>query len=1040
MSDHPKSEDTAMYLREVRINNFRSYGPDFCLQLPDGPGVTLLSGPNGLGKTSLFEAIEWALTARVRRLDEGGVGEIDPADLARRASGVDGCEVNLRFQGSGATDVRRSLPLPRGANTAPPVVGVPVEQVVSILSRDAKAWGVSEESISSYLHVTHFLPQASVLRLVLQKPKTRWNILSQIAGSWRLEIARTHLSRVKRAMTTLCEEREGEAKQAEESLEAWQLLLNEEKRLDAEAQSLRDALEPGDAARQLSRIFSSLGIKRGPPPPDDADSLLDEIGELRRIIAERRERLSQTRATIDRARADTPKWIKVGVRRDQLRTQLQEHRNHQAECTRSHLATSEVAASATAAAETATKARERAAARLDSVSRIVQIDARISSFRDQRTELHQALARGSQLQADLQGRFATAQSRLEAIQRAERDNAATRNALADVTKAAEAGLQVEAILRQIHKYDVELEALDQQAQHLSNERSAADARRTQQQGALEQAERSRAAIAKTVTRLQDALVLIAGHITASDEKCPVCQTRFKPGELHSLAASSASEIATGLIEADEALEQQRHRLVEIEADLAAIERRSKSVFAARRSIEQSKEVARASIARLGEAPLLKGLSPESWPAAVSDAEAKLKTREAELHAIREELGPRDAAEEAFRNARVALEEANATVKALTDRFDSQVELLQRSEVEIGELLRTLSANNVADVDARFQEGAKAALRDAIRAEEAASAAEAAARRSLADASEALRRSTEAIAVIEHELTQSDKLLDDLRSRWGAHGFAGEPSEVTLEAEAERYQDTSHLVTESDKLLQDVAGGLSRWREFKQLREVRNRMAGLLDGGTPEQVTARLISTLEGARKAAQSARLARSSADDLAEHLRAKSEVYAEQVLSPLKSVFTGYVRALVQDERFHDIGVEAKVQARSGTVAFPLPFEGDGYDSTARAEYILSEGQLSDLSLAVLLAASTSYRWSRWNALLLDDPTQYNDLVHATAILEVIRGLVQQKGYQIILSTHDDDQADFFLRKLKSSKINAVECRYLAIGANGVSTSALPR
>ena len=32
----------------------------------------------------------------------------------------------------------------------------------------------------------------------------------------------------------------------------------------------------------------------------------------------------------------------------------------------------------------------------------------------------------------------------------------------------------------------------------------------------------------------------------------------------------------------------------------------------------------------------------------------------------------------------------------------------------------------------------------------------------------------------------------------------------------------------------------------------------------------------------------------------------------------------------------------------------------------------------------------------MLDDPTQYNDLVHATAILEVIRNLVKQAGYQV--------------------------------------------
>jgi hypothetical protein len=44
------------------------------------------------------------------------------------------------------------------------------------------------------------------------------------------------------------------------------------------------------------------------------------------------------------------------------------------------------------------------------------------------------------------------------------------------------------------------------------------------------------------------------------------------------------------------------------------------------------------------------------------------------------------------------------------------------------------------------------------------------------------------------------------------------------------------------------------------------------------------------------------------------------------------------------------------------------------------SEGQLSALSVSALLAASTTFSWSRWRALLLDDPLQHNDVIHASA------------------------------------------------------------
>jgi hypothetical protein len=87
------------------------------------------------------------------------------------------------------------------------------------------------------------------------------------------------------------------------------------------------------------------------------------------------------------------------------------------------------------------------------------------------------------------------------------------------------------------------------------------------------------------------------------------------------------------------------------------------------------------------------------------------------------------------------------------------------------------------------------------------------------------------------------------------------------------------------------------------------------------------------------------------------------------------------------------------------------------------------------MLAASATFPWSRWKALLLDDPTQYHDLIHATSLFDVLRNMVRFAGYQIIISTHDDEQAGFLRRKLDSVRIPWVECRYLAHGPNGIQT-----
>jgi len=48
--------------------------------------------------------------------------------------------------------------------------------------------------------------------------------------------------------------------------------------------------------------------------------------------------------------------------------------------------------------------------------------------------------------------------------------------------------------------------------------------------------------------------------------------------------------------------------------------------------------------------------------------------------------------------------------------------------------------------------------------------------------------------------------------------------------------------------------------------------------------------------------------------------------------------------------------------------------------------------------------------------------LIHATAFFDVLRNLVRFEGYQIIVSTHDNEQAGFLRRKLDAVRIPWVD------------------
>lgn len=55
---------------KVTVNHFRGYREEKTFDLENGAEVIILAGPNGFGKTSVFDAIEWGFTGKLSRFEE----------------------------------------------------------------------------------------------------------------------------------------------------------------------------------------------------------------------------------------------------------------------------------------------------------------------------------------------------------------------------------------------------------------------------------------------------------------------------------------------------------------------------------------------------------------------------------------------------------------------------------------------------------------------------------------------------------------------------------------------------------------------------------------------------------------------------------------------------------------------------------------------------------------------------------------------------------------------------------------------------------
>ncbi|MES2638065.1 MAG: hypothetical protein V4850_01225 [Myxococcota bacterium] len=243
------------------------------------------------------------------------------------------------------------------------------------------------------------------------------------------------------------------------------------------------------------------------------------------------------------------------------------------------------------------------------------------------------------------------------------------------------------------------------------------------------------------------------------------------------------------------------------------------------------------------------------------------------------------------------------------------------------------------------------------------------------------------ATIEALGTAHASRLDELTTRVdatkrGVDAYAGlsavRRAEVALRAEAESAGvEAPEVIGES--WVQTTAEGLLE-REFTAQREAATGMK------RTETVT-KWVSTLS---KELQS---------------------FEDECLKEMDPTVTAFLEALAPTMRW-------RLSLAKNRNAALTRLAGEGAPDVSPAD-LLSEGEHTAVALAYLLAFHTRQRWSRWPALVLDDPFQAADVVRVGALLDVLRNLCVEQGTQLILTTHEPQLAEWTARKMRNAGID---------------------
>lgn len=995
-----------LYLRSVEFSNFRIYGDSYAFELSSGPGVTLITGANGLGKTSFFDGVEWALTNQVSRFQDIPVDgrRKAPDPLTRIGAPENSHRVSLQFSDGSLID--------RGAGFVPDEAAI-----AKLLKRPGWA---EIANLHGYLSVTHFLGQASTQRFSQRKPDKQWEALKGPAGVDRINTLRERMNGpgVRRAFTRAIEERTKRLEEASSALANWASLLGERDR--AEQLSSSDEAVSPLALHEAADFLSSQVLTLAPDitwtTPErqiPAEALLESLAGLLRAVEQRStveaefvDSLAKIVSAFEEASTETATLRDMAGKIEKARAAAVE-KLAEAEAALVRASTGLVASehqAAQAQADLVALARIRAAIR--------QLDQSIAARAEAQAQLQQSIAEDEKTRKEIDAMRKKAAN--VASQRADRRALAERMTLAQ--RRAEVSAKI-AITR------AEIERLKpltagQSPNELHERRADLTARDTETQEAISRITTELREQDDRIQAITDAVAAIADSLSRDDTSCPVCATEFAPGRLAQLAKQQvakdfrpATALATALAEARLDAEKLRRQISE--ADRAIVEQEQlQSTIAA---LEAREDELRQQLVEAGgsadqtytesDASLLgQQLEELDYRLAATDAPEELNARIEEAEAI-------IAAE---RTKRVSLQRASGAAEEEIQAARSA--LRQRSDIwrEDGGLILDLNAEqqrleqNISDLTKRI-----AAERSAV--DEA--------RLTRDVCREAAAHEASAQEMSNARLDALTETRGALAKEWKESGQSGDPDATRVAQRRARAAEHTAQIGTLRTTHQRLVAGYRKWQRDDHLHRLQSQIASVIrseNSGSETEVRRLLEERVGRARTDLELAQATRTKVDAVGQEMQTRAESYAGEVLVPLNETIQRFTRTLMT---WSDASIIYRAEhhaARSELRPEVLRNEVDGSSKhlAMNPNFYFSEGQLSALSVAALLGASTTFGWSRWRGLLLDDPLQHNDVIHASAFVDLIRQLVRELRYQVILSTHDSSEAEFFARKCRSAGV----------------------
>lgn len=1007
-----------IYLSRLSLSDFRSYGPNFCLRLPEGRGLTIIVGPNGLGKTGMFEAIEWGLTGGIERLDGIKSSKKERKEcLLRQGSDSESPFVNLEF--SDGTKVKRSY-------TCTPSE----EEIKKILV--APGWeGLG--NLGFYLRFTHFLGQSSNQRFVARTPEDRWNYVegpTRIEELWALE-QRVRRRKVTTAFSSLENEFVERKGLYEKEFGRLHELLSSRETIAKIARSAQ-AIDPEvarskllDMFEQLTSLIPNLLV---PEMQNDAGDLFEQVADM---LQTAQSTLNERRMTLSELRPLALEYPSLKRDIDQIRESIEASARESEAAKREQDLVQEYEEKTRQTRESLTRKIYELDSRLERLNWL-RTNTQVLDIKQLNLEtLNVSLNQYSERRQRIVGEMTKTQARVTAntrrqlqhtalLERRKRlntlkarcdDFVAAHEAHNNCLAAWKTASAERAMLQTKH------DDLVREAEHLRKKKNEINGRIH--------------IVRERTDAIRSAVAVIAAKLTDEEVTCPVCGVNHDQGRLKVLAKRAAEQTTPQLSELEVCG-------AELEKDIQKKDQEFDATKKALLSIEEKKDNLSQAAARLTAldsdlrlAPELVDQPSERFGSIIQDA---LSANDRDIAALEEVI--KESEDQIELNTEKAKLDAQLleidheldSLKLKRQKLTDELTDLRKQVAATRETTKTREKEPQTRIDRLL--AAKRKLEDELSGLQANLRA---AEKKRIEADQRATKVESRLKELKDSLAENEQKASIQLKKWSERVGTDTPS---LDVWQKMMNDTEligerlNLLFEKHRLLLE---NYEAWQQHRMLQDTDKRIESMCkqySTGDAEQLTHKLKDNIKRSEAKLARLRVTRNKRDQLAGAIHQSNEEVFKQLLLPLNDSINAISATLLPSHR-ERVKLEARLRNAKSCIFFSLPPEDE--EEKLNPELYLSEGQMAALNISLLISASITYPWSRWKALLLDDPLQHNDVIRSSAFIDLLRNMISDQDYQVILSSHDVDEANYFLRKCTNAGIPTAYCHLLAPSDQGV-------